>query len=406
MDEVWTVRSGRVPYAEATDAQNRLREARLAGEVPTCSRRWSTRPPTRRAAGSTPEELPMGEGWYRMQGIETAETDRGGRGHLPRPGATRRVSDDLPEELRRRRPRLRPPHGARRHRGASVVGNRGDAARRPHRRLDRREAGRHGTPTPGRLVFTSGCTMIRLRASSEAPTLPYADLLSVPNHGSAGATQLSFLRGALASSTTEAGLCARGRERERAEPDPARGGGTARRQSSFETGPRRRPQFGPTLRGDARRLDSPVRLLPPIHGALALDSQPPRQRERAATPEPLRLHAAPDRAADVVPLRPEQSAARTPAREPQSPHPGARDPTPLPPARTARRIQRPPVLASEALRKELVPASSGQPGRTHRDHRDRFGGTCRGAADGGRARSRHPARRRVSRARGARHLCR
>jgi hypothetical protein len=109
-----------------------------------------------------------------------------------------------------------------------------------------------------------------------------------------------------------------------------------------------------------------VRLLPPIHGALALDSQPPRQRERAATPEPLRLHTAPDRPADVVPLRPEQvRAARTPPLDPHSPHAGAREPTPArAPASPApaRRIQRPPVLASEALRKELVPATPASRG--------------------------------------------
>ena len=162
----------------------------------------------------------------------------------------------------------------------------------------------------------------------------------------------------LALGTTEAGLSAEDVGASEPEPDPARASAVDA-NSGFETGPRRRLHFGPALRGDSRRLDPPVRLVPRIHGALALDSQPPRQRERSATPEPRRLHAAPDRAADVVPLRPEPvSVARTAPLEPPSPHsPAARDPAPARPPAPSRRIQRPPVLASEALRKELVPAT-------------------------------------------------
>ena len=35
---------------------------------------------------STADELPMGEDWYRMQGIEVCETDRGGRVTYHGPG--------------------------------------------------------------------------------------------------------------------------------------------------------------------------------------------------------------------------------------------------------------------------------------------------------------------------------
>ena len=70
MDEVWTVRAGRVPYEEARAAQKRLEAARQEGEVPDLLLLLEHPPVYTKGRRSTPDELPMGEDWYRMQGIE------------------------------------------------------------------------------------------------------------------------------------------------------------------------------------------------------------------------------------------------------------------------------------------------------------------------------------------------
>jgi lipoyl(octanoyl) transferase len=84
--EVWVVRAGIVPYEEARVAQKRLEAARLAGEIPDLILLLEHPPVYTRGRRSTPEELPMGEDWYRMQGIEVADTDRGGRVTYHGPG--------------------------------------------------------------------------------------------------------------------------------------------------------------------------------------------------------------------------------------------------------------------------------------------------------------------------------
>ena len=59
-----------------------------------------------------PDELPMGEEWYRAQGIEVTDTDRGGRVTYHGPGSAGRLSGHEPAALSRRRARVHPPHGA------------------------------------------------------------------------------------------------------------------------------------------------------------------------------------------------------------------------------------------------------------------------------------------------------
>ena len=86
MDEVWTVRAGQVPYQRARAAQKRLESARQAGEVPDLLLLLEHPPVYTKGRRSTPDELPMGEDWYRMQGIEVTETDRGGRVTYHGPG--------------------------------------------------------------------------------------------------------------------------------------------------------------------------------------------------------------------------------------------------------------------------------------------------------------------------------
>ena len=78
MDEVRCVRVGQVPYDEAREAQKALERARQAGEIPDVLLLLEHPPVYTKGRRSNPAELPMGEDWYRMQGIEVTETDRGG----------------------------------------------------------------------------------------------------------------------------------------------------------------------------------------------------------------------------------------------------------------------------------------------------------------------------------------
>jgi lipoyl(octanoyl) transferase len=71
-------RLGTVPYAEALALQNEVRAARQRGDVPDTLLLLEHHPVYTRGRRTLPAELPMGEQWYAMQGIEVAETDRGG----------------------------------------------------------------------------------------------------------------------------------------------------------------------------------------------------------------------------------------------------------------------------------------------------------------------------------------
>ena len=86
MDEVWVVRCGRVPYAYAREAQQTLEEARHAGSIADLLLLLEHPPVYTKGRRSTADELPMGEHWYRMQGIEVTGTDRGGRVTYHGPG--------------------------------------------------------------------------------------------------------------------------------------------------------------------------------------------------------------------------------------------------------------------------------------------------------------------------------
>jgi lipoyl(octanoyl) transferase len=86
VDEVWTVRAGEVPYEQARRAQKRLEAARQADELPDVLLLLEHPPVYTRGRRSTSDELPMGEDWYQMQGIEVRESDRGGRVTYHGPG--------------------------------------------------------------------------------------------------------------------------------------------------------------------------------------------------------------------------------------------------------------------------------------------------------------------------------
>jgi lipoyl(octanoyl) transferase len=77
-DKVWCARLGQVPYEEARSLQKRLEQARRLGEVPDLLLLLEHPPVYTKGRRAKPAELGMGEDWYRMQGIEVCEADRGG----------------------------------------------------------------------------------------------------------------------------------------------------------------------------------------------------------------------------------------------------------------------------------------------------------------------------------------
>ena len=108
-EQVWTVRAGRVPYGEARALQKRLEAARHDGTIPDVVLLLEHPPVYTKGRRSTPDELPMGEEWYRMQGIEVTDTDRGGRVTYHGPGqlvgypivSLRAYGDDVHEYIQR-----------------------------------------------------------------------------------------------------------------------------------------------------------------------------------------------------------------------------------------------------------------------------------------------------------------
>jgi lipoyl(octanoyl) transferase len=78
VDEVLIVRCGLVPYEEARRMQKRIEALRQAERIPDVLLLLEHPPVYTKGRRSRPEELGMGEDWYRMQGIEVCETDRGG----------------------------------------------------------------------------------------------------------------------------------------------------------------------------------------------------------------------------------------------------------------------------------------------------------------------------------------
>jgi lipoyl(octanoyl) transferase len=78
VDEILIVRCGLVPYEEARRMQKRIEALRQAERIPDVLLLLEHPPVYTKGRRSRPEELGMGEYWYRMQGIEVCETDRGG----------------------------------------------------------------------------------------------------------------------------------------------------------------------------------------------------------------------------------------------------------------------------------------------------------------------------------------
>src|ERR1022692_2906145 len=77
--DLWVCQLGTVPYQQAVAMQEQIRERRLAGELPDTLMLLEHPPVYTRGRRSGDGELPLGEDFYRAQGIEVVATDRGGR---------------------------------------------------------------------------------------------------------------------------------------------------------------------------------------------------------------------------------------------------------------------------------------------------------------------------------------
>jgi lipoate-protein ligase B len=86
MAELWVANLGRVPYADAYALQDELRAARQAGDIPDALLLLEHPPVYTRGRRTERGDLPMGDDWYRAQGIDVADTNRGGRVTYHGPG--------------------------------------------------------------------------------------------------------------------------------------------------------------------------------------------------------------------------------------------------------------------------------------------------------------------------------
>lgn len=84
--ELWVCHLGVVEYREALALQERLRDARQADLVPDLLLLLEHPPVYTRGRRTGPGELPMGEEWYRLQGIDVIDSDRGGKVTYHGPG--------------------------------------------------------------------------------------------------------------------------------------------------------------------------------------------------------------------------------------------------------------------------------------------------------------------------------
>lgn len=85
-EDLCVVHLGVTEYREAHALQERLRAARRAGAVGDTLLLLEHRPVYTRGRRPDPDGLPMGEDWYRRQGIDVVETRRGGRATYHGPG--------------------------------------------------------------------------------------------------------------------------------------------------------------------------------------------------------------------------------------------------------------------------------------------------------------------------------
>jgi lipoyl(octanoyl) transferase len=86
VSELWVANLGTVPYGEALAFQQRVRDRRLEGEIPDSMLVLEHPPVYTKGRRTRPDDLPMGEEWYELQGIAVETSDRGGRVTYHGPG--------------------------------------------------------------------------------------------------------------------------------------------------------------------------------------------------------------------------------------------------------------------------------------------------------------------------------
>jgi lipoyl(octanoyl) transferase len=84
--DILCLRLGPVPYQDARAIQQQLEAARQEGSIPDVLLLLEHPPVYTKGRRSALAELPMGEDWYRMQGIDVCDTDRGGQVTYHGPG--------------------------------------------------------------------------------------------------------------------------------------------------------------------------------------------------------------------------------------------------------------------------------------------------------------------------------
>ena len=85
-DELWVCHLGTVPYLDALALQLDIRARRLTDELPDTLLLLEHPPVYTRGRRSAPDELTLGEDYYRARGIDIVDTDRGGRVTYHGPG--------------------------------------------------------------------------------------------------------------------------------------------------------------------------------------------------------------------------------------------------------------------------------------------------------------------------------
>ncbi|GAC1323312.1 MAG: lipoyl(octanoyl) transferase LipB [Thermoleophilaceae bacterium] len=84
--EIWVANAGRIDYDDALEIQTELRGRRQAGEIPDALLLLEHPPVYTKGRRSERGDLPMGEDWYRAQGIAVTPASRGGRVTYHGPG--------------------------------------------------------------------------------------------------------------------------------------------------------------------------------------------------------------------------------------------------------------------------------------------------------------------------------
>jgi lipoyl(octanoyl) transferase len=86
VSDLWVTTLGELPYRDAVAVQERLRDARQADAIPDTLLLLEHPPTYTRGRRAQPADLPRGEQWYRDQGIDVQDSDRGGQVTYHGPG--------------------------------------------------------------------------------------------------------------------------------------------------------------------------------------------------------------------------------------------------------------------------------------------------------------------------------